>query len=151
MKRIMSLDVGERRIGVAVSDPLELIARSLTVVRRDTDEAAIARVKALIEEQDVGRLIVGFPRSLSGEVGPQAQAVEAFARQLEREIDVPLEMWDERLSTVTAARVLTGRGKSAREQKRTIDAVAAAVILQDYLDARQVRTSMTDKNGQDHE
>lgn len=145
----MSLDVGERRIGVAVSDPLGVIARGLTVVKRDTDESAISQIKALIDEQDVGRLIVGFPRSLSGDVGPQAQAVAAFARQLEAALDVPLEMWDERLSTVTAARVLTERGQSTREQKKTIDAVAAAVILQDYLDAQRLRASMEEEDDQD--
>lgn len=139
MKRYMALDVGERRIGVAVSDPLGIIARTLAVVKRDTDESAIARIRELMSQEDVGRLVIGFPRSLSGEVGPQARAVEAFAKQLESAIDVPVEMWDERLSTVTAARVLTERGQSAREQKRTIDAVAAAVILQDYLDAQRMQ------------
>ncbi|MFQ5854206.1 MAG: Holliday junction resolvase RuvX [Anaerolineae bacterium] len=151
MKRIMALDVGERRIGVAVSDPLGIIARSLAVVKRDTDETAIARIKTLMDEEDVGRLIVGFPRSLSGAVGPQARAVEAFARQIESAIDVPVEMWDERLSTVTAVRVLTERGQSAREQKQTIDAVAAAVILQDYLDAQRMRASMRDENEDEDE
>lgn len=142
MQRVMALDVGERRIGVAVSDPLGILARGLTVVRRDTDEAAISQIRALIEEQDVGRLVVGLPRSMSGEVGPQARAVEAFVRQLEPVIDIPLEMWDERLTTVTAVRVLHERGQSAREQKKNIDAVAAAVILQDYLDAQRVQASM---------
>jgi len=151
MKRIMALDVGERRIGVAVSDPLGIIARSLTVVRRETDEAAIAQIRALMDEQDVGRLVVGHPRLLSGKVGSQARAVEDFARQLEAAVAVPLEMWDERLSTVTAARVLSERGQSAREQKQTIDAVAAAVILQDYLDASRLRASMSDEEQEDHE
>lgn len=144
MKRIMALDVGERRIGVAVSDLLGVIARSLTVVKRVSDEAAIEQIKALVDEQDVGRLVVGYPRSLSGDIGPQAQAVEEFVRQIEATIDVPHELWDERLSTVTAARVLAERGQSVREQRKTIDAVAAAVILQDYLDAQRMRASMMD-------
>lgn len=144
MKRIMALDVGDRRVGVAVSDPLRIIARSLSVVKRDTDVSAVEQIQALIHEHDVGRLIVGLPRSLSGGIGPQAQAVEAFARELESAVEVPLEMWDERLSTITAARMLTERGQSARDQKKTIDAVAAAVILQDYLDAQQMRASLDD-------
>lgn len=142
MKRIMALDVGERRIGVAVSDPLQILARSHSVIQRGADESAVAQIRALIDEENVERLIVGFPRSLSGDVGPQAQAVEAFAKQIEAAVQVPLELWDERLSTVTAARILTERGQSAREQKKTIDAVSAAVILQGYLDAQQVRKSM---------
>ncbi len=145
MKRIMALDVGDRRIGVAVSDPLGVIARSLTVLQREGDETTIAQIRTLVDEYGVGRLVVGFPRLLSGEIGTQAQAVENFARQLEAAVDIPVELWDERLSTVTAARVLTERGQSAREQKATIDAVAAAVILQDYLDARQAQTSKPDK------
>ena len=144
MKRIMALDVGERRIGVAISDLLRIVARSFGVITRDTDESAITQIEELIVEQQVGRLVVGFPRSLSGEVGPQAKAVEDFADQLQAAVDVPLEMWDERLSTVTAARMLRERGQSARDQKETIDAVAAAVILQDYLDAQQMRASMED-------
>lgn len=144
MKRIMALDVGDRRVGVAVSDPLRIIARSLTVVKRDTDASAVEQIQDLIHEHEVGRLIVGLPRSLSGGIGPQAQAVEAFARELESAVEVPLEMWDERLSTITAARMLTERGQSARDQKKTIDAVAAAVILQDYLDAQQMRASLDD-------
>lgn len=149
--RSMALDVGERRIGVAVSDPLGILARSLTVVKRRDDESSIAEIKSLIAEHDVSRLVVGFPRSLSGDVGPQAQAVEAFAEQLADAIDVPLELWDERLSTVTAARLLREQGQSAREQKKSIDAVAAAVILQDYLDARGMRASLEEDNEDEYE
>lgn len=106
---------------------------------RRTDEVAIQRICELASEQDVGEIVVGFPRSLSGDVGPQAEAVRSFARQIEDAVDVPLVLWDERLSTVTAARLMRERGQSARDSKATIDAVAAAVILQDYLDARGSR------------
>jgi putative Holliday junction resolvase len=134
----MALDVGGRRIGVAVSDPLGIIAQPLTVVMRHTDEAAIEQLKRLIVEQAVGRLIVGLPRSMSGEINVQGHAVQAFADLLAASIDVPLELWDERLSTVMASRLLAERGQSAREQKKTIDAAAAAVILRDYLDAQRL-------------
>ncbi|MFQ5341883.1 MAG: Holliday junction resolvase RuvX [Anaerolineae bacterium] len=151
MKRIMALDVGERRIGVAVSDPLGVIARTLTVVQRKADDTAIARIKSLLDEQDVGRLVVGHPRLLSGEVGSQARAVEEFARELEAATEVAIEMWDERLSTVTAARVLTEQGESTRQQKTRIDAVAAAVILQDYLDASRLRASLIHKDDESYD
>lgn len=151
MKRIMALDVGERRIGVAVSDPLGVIARTLAVVPRKTDEDAIARIKALLDEQAAGRLVVGHPRLLSGEVGSQARAVEAFVEKLATVTDVPVEMWDERLSTVSAARLLAERGQSTRKQKVRIDAVAAAVILQDYLDARRLRASLIHEDEENHE
>jgi putative Holliday junction resolvase len=142
MKRIMALDVGDRRIGVAVSDPMGVIARSLEVIVRRTDESAIERISALAREQDVGKIVVGFPRSLSGDVGTQARAVESFAGQLQKVVDVPLILWDERLSTVTAVRLMRERGQSARDSKATIDAVAAAVILQNYLDAQSVRSAL---------
>lgn len=147
----MALDVGGRRIGVAVSDPLNVIARALTVVQRKTDESAIAQIKRLIDGQNVSQLVIGFPRSLSGDIGPQAKAVEAFAERLEAAIGVPIEMWDERLSTVTAARLLRERGQSAREQKETIDATAAAVILQDYLDAQRMRASMEEASEDEYD
>lgn len=151
MKRIMALDVGERRIGVAVSDPLGVIARTLAVVPRKTDEDAISRIEALLDEQAVGRIVVGHPRLLSGEVGSQARAVEKFVEKLTTVTDLPVEMWDERLSTVSAARLLTERGQSTRKQKASIDAVAAAVILQDYLDARRLRASPIHEDEEYHE
>jgi putative Holliday junction resolvase len=147
----MALDVGGRRIGVAVSDPLGIIARSLEVIVRRTDESAVERISELAKDQDVGEIVVGFPRSLSGDVGPQAEAVKSFASQIEEAVDVPLVLWDERLSTVTAARLMRDRGQSARDSKATIDSVAAAVILQDYLDARGARLPLRDQDDRDDE
>lgn len=147
----MALDVGERRIGVAVSDPLGIIARPLAVVQRKTDEEAATQILALLDEQDAGRLVVGYPRLLSGKIGSQAQAVEGFVEILEAATEVPIEMWDERLSTVTAARLMTEQGQSTREQKSRIDAVAAAVILQDYLDARRLRASLGHEDEDNYE
>jgi len=139
MDRVIALDVGERRIGVAVSDPLGIVARTLGVVERVSDAQAIEEIVRLVREHEVGRVLVGHPRSLRGELGPQARQVETFAALLEEALDVPVELWDERLSTVTAERILSERGIRAREQKEHIDAVAAAVILQDYLDAQALR------------
>lgn len=141
MGRVMALDVGERRIGVAVSDPLHVVARTLGVVERTSDAQAVEEIARLVREHEVERVLVGHPRSLRGEAGPQAQRVEAFAALLTVALDVPVELWDERLSTVTAARILSERSIRARAQKESIDAVAAAVILQDYLDAQALRGS----------
>jgi putative Holliday junction resolvase len=149
MKRILALDVGERRIGVAISDPLGVVARTLGVVERRSDAQAIQAIVELVREHDVERVLVGHPRTLRGETGPQAQRVEAFAALLESALQVPVELWDEWLSTVSAERILSERGISAREQKATIDAVAAAVILQDYLDAQSLRD--TSEEGPDDE
>lgn len=147
----MALDVGGRRIGVAVSDPLGIIARSLEVIVRRTNESAIQRIGELAHEHDVGEIVIGFPRSLSGDIGPQAEAVKSFASQIEVAVDVPLVLWDERLSTVTAARLMRERGQSVRDSKANIDAVAAAVILQDYLDARGARLPPQDQGDSEDE
>ncbi|MFQ6058368.1 MAG: Holliday junction resolvase RuvX [Anaerolineae bacterium] len=134
--RILALDIGERRIGVAVSDPSQVLARSLQVLERTSLQEDMAAICQLVEELQVERVIVGYPRSMDGTVGQQARQVEGFAYKLEQVLDVPLLLWDERLSTVTAARLLTERGIRARDQREKIDAVAAAVILQDYLDSQ---------------
>ena len=139
--RILALDVGERRIGVALSDPTQTLARSLLVLDRRDDKEALKRVAALVREQGVERVVVGYPLSLRGDVGPQAERVGRFARALARVLEVPVEMWDERYSTVDAERILREQGIDGRRRRRRIDATAAAVILQSYLDAQAQRRS----------
>lgn len=134
--RILALDVGERRIGVALSDPTQTLARSLVVLKRKDDGQVLKRVAALVQEEAVERVVVGYPLSLRGDVGPQAQRVGRFAQALAQTVEVPVELWDERYSTVEAERILRERGMSGRQRRRRVDATAAAVILQDYLDAR---------------
>ena len=133
--RTLALDVGDRRVGVAVSDPLGMLARPLTVIvrrSRDDDYRAIAR---LVSENEVSLVVVGHPINMSGEAGPQARRVERYASGLAERLDVPLVLWDERLSTVEAEDRLRQAGASSREYRSRLDAVAAAVILQSYLDA----------------
>jgi len=139
--RILALDVGERRIGVALSDPTQTLARSLLVLDRRDDKEALKRVAALVREQGVERVVVGYPLSLRGDVGPQAERVGRFARALARVLEVPVEMWDERYSTVDAERILREQGIGGRKRRQRVDATAAAVILQSYLDAQAQRRS----------
>jgi len=134
--RILALDVGERRIGVALSDPTQTLARSLLVLERGDERKALECVAALVGEQEVDRVVVGYPLSLRGDVGPQTERVERFAQALAQVLAVPVELWDERYSTVDAERILRERGMGSRKRRRWVDATAAAVILQDYLDAR---------------
>jgi putative Holliday junction resolvase len=100
---------------------------------------AVAAVANLVREWDVSTIVVGHPRSMDGTIGQQARKVEAFVAELEGAVDVPVVLWDERLTTVSAARFLHERGLDARAQKSRIDAAAAAVILQDYLDSQKLR------------
>lgn len=136
MTRVLALDIGHRRIGVAISDPTETLARSLLVLDHTDEAKALERVLALVQEQAAGRVVVGYPLSLTGDVGPQAERVGRFAEALAQVLEIPVDLWDERYSTVNAERILREQGISGRRRRRRVDATAAAVILQDYLDAR---------------
>jgi putative Holliday junction resolvase len=129
--RILALDVGERRIGVAVSDPTGMLATPHGVIHRRSKAQDFAAVARLVAELGAERVVVGLPLSLNGDVGPQARRVTRYAQALARALPVPLELYDERYSTVTADELLAEGG---RKRRRTpIDAAAAAVILQEYL------------------
>lgn len=134
--RVLSLDVGDKRVGVAISDPSQTIARSLKVIQRDSRQENFAAVLGLVEEYEVGKVVVGYPRSLDGEAHAQAEKVERYAAGLAEALTVPVLLWDERFSTVSAERMMREAGLSGRKKRERIDAVAAAVILQDYLDSR---------------
>lgn len=131
--RLMGLDLGERRIGVAVSDPSQVLARGIAVIERRSVEKDLEAIAGLAEEYEVEAIVVGFPRRLNGTAGKEAKKAEAFAAQIEAHLELPVILWDERLSTVRAARALAEGGK--RKRRLGIDAVAAVVILQDYLDS----------------
>ncbi len=135
MVRTLALDVGDRRVGVAISDPLGLVARPLTVVTRRSRAEDYQAIAGLVVEYEAAQVVVGHPISLSGEVGAQAQRVERYAAGLAEHLPVPVVMWDERFSTAEAEDLLRESGKSPREYRDRVDAVAAAVILQSYLDA----------------
>jgi putative Holliday junction resolvase len=131
--RILALDVGERRTGVALSDPSGWLASPLTVLRCASRDEEMSAVVELADKHSVSRVIVGYPRSLDGTVGPQAQRVDRYVEQLRHHLAVPVITWDERLSTAQAERLVHESGRRVRRD--TIDAAAAAVILQGYLDA----------------
>ncbi|HUV51705.1 MAG TPA: Holliday junction resolvase RuvX [Dehalococcoidia bacterium] len=137
----MGLDIGERRIGVALSDPLGIMASALTVIERTTDDAAIKQIVELARQNDVERFVIGLPRSLDGSLGKQAQTVEAFIELLKSHTELPVITWDERFSTVAAERMLLEAGMKRDKRKRHRDAVAAAFILQGYLDRERNRDS----------
>jgi putative Holliday junction resolvase len=132
-KRVMALDIGERRIGVAVSDPSGTLARPHAVIQRRSKVMDFAAVARLVAELEVERVVVGLPLSLNGEIGPQARRVTRYAQALAQSLEVPVELYDERYSTVTADALLAEIG---RKRRVSIDAAAAAVILQDYLESR---------------
>lgn len=136
-ERIMALDVGEKNIGVALSDPLGITAQGLTVIRRRDEAGDVETIRSLVERHAVGELVVGLPRNLRGCVGPQARRVLDFVSRLERELAVPIRLWDERFSTLAAERVLIEADVTRRRRKGVVDAMAASIFLQSYLDRRR--------------
>ena len=131
---VMGLDVGDKRIGVAVSDGLGLTAQGIDTVSRDNYVDAL---KNIIEEYEVKSVVVGIPRMLNGTIGIQAEKVLEFIEDLKAAIQLPVFLWDERLSTVAAERVLLEANMSRKKRKTLRDKVAAIVILQNYLDSRK--------------
>lgn len=141
MIRIMGLDVGDRRIGVALSDPLGITAQRLVLLERRSHAGDVEAIGALATQHAVSVIVVGLPLTLRGEVGPQAKKVEAFAEALRRKIQLPVELVDERLTTVQGERALLETGASRKQRKAAIDQVAAQLILQQFLDTQRARGS----------
>ncbi|MDI3297758.1 MAG: Holliday junction resolvase RuvX [Bacillota bacterium] len=138
MGRVLGVDVGGRRIGLAVSDPLGWTAQPYRTLERGREEAAtLAELREICRRLGVERIVVGLPRTLRGEIGPQARAVEAFARALAGATGLPVEFEDERLTTVEAERAMLEADLSRRRRKRAVDRTAAALILQAYLERRR--------------
>jgi putative Holliday junction resolvase len=133
--RVLALDLGERRIGVALSDPSGTLARPLTTLEHTTQAEDVAAIVALVAEHQVEMVLVGIPFTLRGEVGPQARRVERFTQALAAALPVPVQMWDERYTTLAAEEIMRQSGKGRRRGGPGVDAVAAAIILQEFLDS----------------
>jgi len=135
MTRLLALDLGERRIGVAISDPTRTVARPLVTIDRASKQEDVDAINELVDEHSVSRIVVGLPLSLDGSEGPQARSVRRYAEFLSNALVMPIDFWDERYSTVEAGEIL--RTKKRRKKGRgEVDAMAAALILQAYLDAK---------------
>jgi putative Holliday junction resolvase len=132
--RSLGLDIGDRRIGVALSDPLGITARPFTIIDRQDEAADIEAIVNIIAQQQVEHIIVGLPRLMDGSLGTQAEKVLAFAQKLGSYTEVPLEFRDERLTTVSAKRLRQTVATKKTKRRARDDAVAAALILQGYLD-----------------
>ena len=140
--KLLGLDVGDRRVGVACGDTNVCIATPLDVVVRanfDTDVRALA---VFVRKYEVEKLIIGLPRNMDGTEGDQAKSVADYAAKLANALNLPVQLWDERLSTVEATRRRNETGACGKKSRRSLDAVAAAVILQDYMDAQSHQNSI---------
>jgi len=144
--RYLGLDVGDRTIGVALSDETGTLASGLDTLRRVGPRKDLRAVSDLARKHGVGEVVVGLPRALDGTVGPQARKVLDFMDDLRPSVRVPVVPWDERFTSVVAERALVEGGASRRERKAVVDKVAAILILQNYLDYRKLSEAETRKS-----
>ncbi len=133
--RSMGLDVGDRTIGVAVSDLLALTAQGVEVIRRTSPQADFARLAVLCQEYEVGTIVVGLPKNMNGTLGPRGELVQEFAAQLQEQLpEAKIVFWDERLSTVAAEKALIEADVRRNKRRKVIDKMAAIIILQGWMD-----------------
>ncbi len=132
--RVLCLDIGTRRIGVAISDPLGITAQGLTTIERTTLERDLEEIGTLIKRYGCTKVVVGLPRRTDGSVGPEAEEVMGLTERLKERIGPPIVLWDERFTTLMAEKVLVEADMSRRKRRKVIDKLSAVLILQSYLD-----------------
>lgn len=132
--RILGLDVGNKTIGVALSDPLGITAQGITTIRRKGEKKDIEELKIICDKYDVEVIVCGLPKNMNGTLGPQSEKVLKFCETIEEFINLPIKMWDERLTTVAANRAMLEGDLSRAKRKKIVDKMAATYILQGYLD-----------------
>ena len=136
MPRILGIDYGEKRVGLAVSDPRNIIAQPLTTLIREDSEGWWWQLEAIIVEQEIVSIVVGYPLTMKGTSSRQTEEVDRFILDLRERMTIPIDCYDERLTSVAAQRALIRQGIKASRNKEAVDYTAAALILQDYLDSR---------------
>ncbi|QHT62017.1 Holliday junction resolvase RuvX [Paenibacillus lycopersici] len=137
--RLMGLDYGDRRIGVAVSDAFGWTAQGVGVVAKRRDNSEDEDIAKLMQEHEVSEIVVGLPKNMNGTIGPRGEICIAFAQHLQQKLNVPVHLWDERLTTVAAERTLIEADVSRKKRKLVVDKMAATLILQNYLDSKTKR------------
>lgn len=138
--RVLGLDVGSRRIGVAVSDPLGITAQGLETIQRQNKRTDLSALGRLIQEYAVVEIVVGYPLRMSGAEGTQSAKMDLFADELRKRFKLPVHLWDERLSSAQANRLLRETDMSIKRRGQVVDQMAAVLILQNWMDARAMRT-----------
>ena len=133
--RIIGLDIGDRTIGVAVCDPLGLTAQGITTIKRKSVVLDIEEISKICKQYDVESIVSGLPKNMNGTIGPQGEKVQRFCEVLKETLNLEIKMWDERLTTVAANRVMLEGDLSRAKRKKIVDKIAATFILQGYLDS----------------
>lgn len=135
--RIMAIDYGDAHTGIAISDLTGMLAGYTTVINTRKQELVLDGIAALIDEYGVDELVLGYPKNMDGTLGPRAEKAEAMSALLIERFHLPVKLWDERRTTIDAHNILAGAGQNAKKRKKTVDAVAAALILEGYLTFRK--------------
>ena len=138
--RIMAMDYGDAHTGVAISDPTGFMAGTTTVINAYRQEQVAQSVDGLAKEYGVEELVLGYPKNMDGSVGPRAEKAEAMAEVLRAATGLPVTLWDERRTTIDAHQILLTNGQNAKKRKKTVDSVAAALILEGYLTFKKSRS-----------
>jgi putative Holliday junction resolvase len=133
--RVLGLDVGEKTIGVAISDPLGFTAQGVTTIQRKSKKNDIEELTKICSEYGVESLVIGLPKNMNGTVGPQGEKIIAFSEFVKENLNLPIKLWDERLTTVAAHKAMLEADLSRAKRKKLVDKIAASYILQGYLDS----------------
>lgn len=145
--RVLGIDYGQARIGIALSDPTGLFAQPMGLVRRKTDEQAIQEIISMVHEHTVEQCVVGLPRNMNGSEGIRAEQCRAFASLLGEGLNIPIDLYDERLTTVAAERMLKSADVNRKDRKKVVDSIAASMMLQGYLDSLRTKRNHADLSG----
>lgn len=143
--RIMAIDYGDARTGVALSDPTGFLAGQTFLIKSRKQEVVLEELAALVQRQGAQELVMGYPRNMDGTLGPRAEKYADFARRLEEATGLPVALWDERRTTVDAHRILGEQGVRAKNRKDKIDSVAATLILEGYLDWKRLQAQRQER------
>lgn len=140
--RVMGLDVGSRRIGIAISDPLGITAQGLETLQRQNKRTDFGALADLIKQYQIAEIVVGYPLRMSGAEGTQAEKMQAFAEELRKRFKIPVHLWDERLTSAEANRVLRESEMSIKRRGEAVDRMAAVLILQSWMEARALQSEV---------
>ena len=137
--RILGIDFGEKRIGLAVSDPMGMTAQSLPTLENHNKKQVLAEFERICREREVAEVVIGIPRNMNGSFGPKAVQIQALVPELEKTLKIPVLTWDERLTSREAGRLMIEQGLSRKRQKEGSDRLAAMLILQNYLEFKRMK------------
>ncbi len=145
--RVLGLDFGSKTVGVALSDPLLVTAQGLEIIRRDKENKirkTLAIIQEIVETNEVDRIVLGFPKNMNNTIGERGNKTLEFKEMLEKRLNIPVIMWDERLTTVSADKTMMEVGVRREDRKQYVDSIAATFILQGYLDSLSIKNDVTE-------